>query len=367
MNILIDDGMQIEVGTGIGNYTMHLYMALKKLADFKKCHIDQVELESFSNTTGKKSLRRLKYLVYINSPQYLIRSKRYDILHYTNFAIPFIRNRKSKYVVTVHDLATVLYKDTFPKLYGVYARFMLRHAIKNADVVLTDSESVKREINEIFPSYILKVRAVYPGVCDEINEGMYINDYKNAALQDIVNKKFFLCVGTVERRKNLGIVIQSFLKLKQNGQADDFKLVLAGRPGYGYKEYEAMIISEKYKEDIIITGYVSNEDCNKLYSETAAYIFPTVYEGFGLTQLECMAHHAPIILSKIPTNLEVSGKYGFFFNLNDEHSLIAQMCKIIQRDYDADNLNVIADDLISRFDWNKLVFDYVNAYEGECL
>lgn len=103
-----------------------------------------------------------------------------------------------------------------------------------------------------------------------------------------------------------------FYWYEKDNPGNGYKLVLAGRKGFGFEEYEKLINESKYKKDIIVTGYLSSNDVIKLYKEASAYIFPSVYEGFGSTQLECMVNHLPLILSKIPTNIEVSKAYGLF-------------------------------------------------------
>ena len=181
MRILIDDGMQVEIKTGIGNYTRYLYQNLKKNKEVKK-----VDLLTNSNTSKSKFWGRIKYLFYINSRKYRKLTSKYSIIHYTNYAIPFIRNKNSKYVVTIHDLAAILYADTLPFLYRIYSKFILKYSIKHADLIFTVSNSVKSELETYFPKEIHKVVVGYPGLYDgEVKLGNKNDLYENAILNQL--------------------------------------------------------------------------------------------------------------------------------------------------------------------------------------
>lgn len=358
MRIKIDDGMQCAVGTGIGKYTQHLADALSGKAD--------VTLDSFC-PDGARTSRRLAYLRQINSRAYRRASEQFDLLHFTNYAIPFRRSKKVKYATTVHDLTAILYPWTLPFLYRIYAKATLRHAIKRADLIFTVSQSVKREIAEKFPRHAHKVCAVYPGVYREMGASEPTVAYDDARLGEIEGKPFFLCVGTLEKRKNPGMVISSFFSLRRAGKLPDCKLVFAGRDGYGAQEYHDMVNRSPYAADVIFTGYVSNNDINRLYEQATACVFSTHYEGFGSTQLECMAHGLPLILSDVPTNREISGEYGRFFDLADPASLESLMVEALEQpDTPSQRAARIAKtkELLATLDWQRLAPDYLKAYES---
>lgn len=359
MRILIDDGMQIKVGTGIGKYSLYLYKELKKHLGKK----DSVELLQFDKGNRSKKQGRLKYLLYINSNKFLKKCGQYDIVHFTNYAMPLRKNRKTKYVVTIHDLASFIHPESLSTMYKLYNQFIVKHAIRNADQIVTVSESVKKEIIERWSMAEGKVKVAYPGLYSEFDSEAEVNRYESKLLGEISKGEFFLFVGTIETRKNLKIVIQAFVDMKKENPENDYKLVLAGRKGFGFEEYEKLINESKYKDDIIVTGYLSSNDVIKLYREASAYIFPSVYEGFGSTQLECMVNHLPLILSKIPTNVEVSKEYGLFFNLEDRQGLKEQMKKIVDGKYDYHGKNIIADNICKKYSWDNLIDSYIEIYK----
>lgn len=360
MKVLIDDGMQVRVGTGIGKYSGYLFRSLKNRGLCEK-----VDLSSFTPEHETKKAARFAYMKYINSKAYGKLCGEYDVVHYTNYLMPFRKHKGTKYVVTIHDLASFLHPESLPAMYRGYSRFAIKHAMRNADTILTVSYAAKAEIDGMWPQYASKVKVAYPGLYSEYEAEDATAPYQLEVLNDLEDKKFFLFVGTVETRKNLGIVIDAFFQLKES-MPNDYKLVLAGRPGYGFDAYQEKIEASAYQSDIICTGYISSEDVRKLYRQAAAYVFPTIYEGFGSTQLECMVNHLPLILSDIPTNREVSEGYGLFFQLDSVDSLLENMRVIISGEIDTDELNRIADSICAKFSWQNLIFDYVEAYR-DCI
>lgn len=326
IKLLIDDGMQMRVGTGIGKYTENLYNGLKNDGSFT------VELNSPEFSGGRK-LKRLKYIYHINSNGYLQKLKNFDVVHYTNYLMPFRKVPHAKTIVTIHDLTAFLYPETLPKAYRSYNRWAVNVALKNADAIITVSNSVKNEIIHQFPTYDSnKIHVIYPGLYTHIHkldQNGSIN-FESILLQKLKpDNRFFLFVGTIEKRKNLAIVIRAFFKFKQTvDQGNRYKLILAGRPGYGYEDYKEIIDNSPYKDDVIVTGYISDADCDALYNKAEAYIFPTVYEGFGSPTVECMACDLPIILSDIQVNREIAGKYGTYFSLDNMDTLVNAMTSL---------------------------------------
>lgn len=360
MKILIDDGFQIEVGTGIGQYTKMI------IEDLKQCG-ERVNIVNYLKLNDmRKNKRRLIYIPYFNliSKKY---EKEYDVIHYTNYAVPFVKNKKGINVVTIHDLVCYRYPDTLPFMYRKYNQLMIKNSMKKADMVITVSESIKSEIKTYFPKYLDKVEVVGIGVksnikkltCEEIGK---VKVKEN--LDVLYSEKYFLFVGTIEKRKNVDFLVECFIKAKNKyKEMQPYKLVLAGRSGYGYDEITSYIENSKFKEDIIFTGYIDENELLYLYNTAKAYVFPTKYEGFGMPQIECMMCNTPIILSDIPTNKEISREYGEFFELGNENSLIDKFLLFARNRYDYKKKSEISKKILSRFNREELSKLLIEKYE----
>jgi len=362
MKILIDDGMQIQLGTGIGNYSLELYQNLKK---YCQSTLD-VDLISFERKHKSKLLDRLEYIKYINSDEYLRKTEEYDVIHYTNYLLPFKRHEGTKYVVTIHDLVAFLYPETLNFLYRYYNQFSIKYSIKKADKILTDSYSVKNDILKFWPKYSKKIEVIYPGIdYTNFKEKENIKCYENINLtNEIEKKKFFLFIGTIEKRKNIDFIIDAFIKLKEMPVSANYKLVLAGRLGYGADDFIKRVKLSKFTNDIIFTGYISNNDRRKLYNDAASYIFPSIYEGFGLPVIECMVYNLPLICSNIPTNNELAKEYGLFFDLKDINTLVKQMYNVIDKNYSDNKLKIVADEKLKLLNWENNIKNYKECYRN---
>lgn len=356
IKVFIDDGMRISLGTGIGKYTQNLYESL--------CKVDGVNamLSDFQPTASNRILKRIQYLVYINSFSFYKKMEQYDVAHFCGQFFPLLKNRQTKYVATIHDLVAFRHPESLKTLARTISKLKIIRIVKNADLVLTVSESVKKELVETFPRYAKKFYAVYPG---NYNDVSFVENgvFDSSVLHTLNNTEFFLFVGTIEKRKNVGMILDAYVNLrKQSPASSKYKLVLAGRAGFGFNEFQKIAEESGFSDDIIFTGYISNYERNLLYSKAAAYIFPTVYEGFGSTQLECMKCHTPLILSDIPTNREISRKYGVYFCLDNLQTLIDSMVAIVDGKYDANYHNKLAESYLDEFCWNKLVNNYIAVY-----
>ena len=253
--------MQIKVGTGIGTYSLDLFNILRKVMGQ-----ENVILSDFNKIKKSRKLSRFFYLLYINSEEYLKKCEKFDIVHFTNYAIPIRRSKRVKYAVTIHDMAAFLCPKSIGFMYRLYNKLCIKYAVKKADMVTTVSNSVKMEIEKLFPK-ARNIVVLPNGIKSKNNsENIGLKYDKNYSID---NKKYFLFVGTVEKRKNLSILIKAFIQMKIKYDVESYKLVLAGRPGRGYDEYKKLIDNSCCSKDIITTGYISNEEREWLYENAA--------------------------------------------------------------------------------------------------
>lgn len=355
IRVLLDDGMQIRLGTGIGKCCEQLGLALEAM--------DGIELEYLAFGDEDKGRRgaRLDYLRYINSKEFAQRAVGFDLCIFGNYSMPF-RRLATRTATAIYDLTAYDYPETLPAAYRPYSRAMIRNSVKHADLIVADSRTIMDAISARFPRAAGKVTYVWPGLVESVGRAAADAAYESGVLADVASGPFFLMVGTVEKRKNVELVIRAFSELKRLGnEFGSHQLVLAGRPGYGYEEIEAAAKASGCEDSIVFTGYVSDHDLANLYRDAQAMVFPSVYEGFGMTQVECMAMHLPIILSDIPTSREVSEGYGVFFKLGDVAGLCNAMASVARGVVDRARLAEVADARLSEFSWVKVAKTFLAA------
>jgi len=133
-----------------------------------------------------------------------------------------------------------------------------------------------------------------------------------------------LFVGRIERRKNIINLVKAFDKLNiiKKKKKKDFKLILAGKAGFGFDDIEKEIEKSEYKNDIILTGYVSDEKKEDLYDKADVFVFPSFCEGFGMPVLEAMSHGVPVICSNTSSLPEVAGEADLMINPNSVENIV---------------------------------------------
>ncbi len=323
--------------TGIGHYTFELAQGLARLAPADEFElIAPVPLDLGAGDDGPdglppnlravhapvNALRRRWWT--IGLPLY-VRQHRPALFHGTNYNVPLWQRCPT--VVTIHDLSLLLHAETHREDLVRRARRRLPTMTRIATRIITDSESVKREICEhlkVAPERITAVplaprRAFYP--MPEI-------EARTALRRLSVEDDFILFVGTVEPRKNLLTLMRAFDELLR---ATDLhpQLVIAGGKGWLTDELFAHVDQSALKDRILFTGYVTDEDLRALYSSCRVSVYPSLYEGFGLPPLEAMACGAPVITSRIPVIMETSQGAARLVKPTDVQELTAALVEIL--------------------------------------
>ena len=351
MKIFIDDGLSTIVKlTGIGYQAHNLYLSLKKISD---CSISDY---SFL----KKQPRYLRRFLYIAYANYGSAISDYDILHYQNYYVPRFSSGKKK-IVTIHDLGAFKFPETIPYFYVKYNQHSIRSALKRADGIITPSKSIKKEILEMFPK--TKEERILP--CEDGIREIFWDpvDSDHFLLENEIKPfQYFFFIGSLSPRKNLKFILEAFTKAKLNGWIKkESKLVLAGQSWWGSSDFNHLL-----REDLGIKtlGYIEDKCVAQLYKYSKALIFPSLYEGFGMPIIEAMSQNSPIIISNIPTSLELNELHNnqmFGFNLGDEAGFIELLKKLDHKNDDIRKSLNYGD--LSRYRFDNIAKRHYDFYE----
>jgi glycosyltransferase involved in cell wall biosynthesis len=232
-----------------------------------------------------------------------------DLYHFPNFIIPPLG--KGKAVVTVHDLSFARYPEYAEARNLKRLRKRFRYTLERADAIVTISEFSKRELIELYGVPSDRITAIHLGVTPP----------REAVLKRPVPYRYFLFVGTVEPRKNLGALLDAWRIVKSRRPGWPFKLLIAGRHGWNCEPAEAQARKRGVEADVIALNYVTYEDLPSLYRSAEALVFPSLYEGFGLPPLEAMGCGTPVIASKSPAMPEIIGDAGLMFDPSDPEDI----------------------------------------------
>ncbi|MDE6034737.1 MAG: glycosyltransferase family 4 protein [Ruminococcus sp.] len=284
-------------------------------------------------------------------PYSLFFGKKSDITHFFNYIVPpFVHGKK---IVTVHDM---VYK-TFPDTVRGRTRFMLesglKKSMKRADIIITDSEFSRTEIIKYFPEYSAKIRVVPCGVdCEKFRPCTDPDIIKNVKKNLGIDGDYFLYVGTIEPRKNLKRLVRAYKILTRHIQNPP-KLVIAGGKGWLYGDFFRLVEKLSLEKLVIFTEYVPTESMPPLISGAMAFVFPSLYEGFGLPPLEAMACGVPVLTSAEASLPEVTGDCAVICDAYSVKSIAESMYRLYKNTELRKYLSIKGIERASNFTWEK--------------
>ncbi len=248
---------------------------------------------------------------------------RLNLFHGLAYVVPFLAPVPT--VVTVYDLSFFFFPYLFRPLNRLYLQFGTRLAVRRARRVIAISESTKRDLVRVFGIQGEKVSVTPCGV-----EGKFFADEKGSA-RDLplrLPERFILHVGTLEPRKNLPRLVRAFAQAKRTAQLPH-KLLLAGGRGWDDGELDRAIEDSGRREEIVRLGFVAPEHLPALYRAAEVFVYPSLYEGFGLPPLEAMASGTPVIVSNASSLPEVVTTAGIQVDPRDENALADALALVL--------------------------------------
>lgn len=334
MRIGIDGIPLASLRTGVGHYTFELAHALSLAAP-----ADQFELvsplpllDSVKEEITESNLRpvrlRLNALLRpwwaIRLPLY-IRQTGMDVFHGTNFDVPLWNGCAT--VVTIHDLSLFLHPETHEKRLVRRARRRMPLMARTASMIITPSESVRREVCDHFHISPEKVVAI-PEAARPFFKPVEARQAAPVLRQFGLEEGFILFVGTIEPRKNLMTLVRAFEELVR-ATALRPQLVIAGRKGWLTDELFSYVEGMSARERVRFLGYVPEDALGALYSSCGVSVYPSLYEGFGLPTLEAMACGAPVITTRTQALQETVGDAARLVDPHDAHALARAMAELL--------------------------------------
>lgn len=266
-------------------------------------------------------------------------------------------------VVTVHDLSIVRHPEFHPRERVEFLSRELPKALSQAACVLTDSDFVRTELAEIYGLPASRSRTVYLGV--DTNFVPVIRSEAEPVLQrlGLRHSSYLLSVATVEPRKNLFRLIRAFAALPASTR-QAFPLVLAGARGWGESSLRAEIEPLVNSGEAVVLGYVQQTDLPSLYSGAAAFLYPSLYEGFGLPALEAMACGTAVIAAGTTSLPEVVGEAARLVDPLSIDSIRDAISSLLSDDAARASLARRGLAQAGRFSWARCVEQTVDAYSS---
>jgi len=272
--------------------------------------------------------------------------------------------KKCKTVITFHDLSFERYPEFFDAKRKIwhFSNFPKKQA-KKADRLIAVSRSTALDLYDIYKINPKKIFVIYSGI-----NKMFFEDEPPEKLNKIRSKyylpdHFILFLSTIEPRKNAVSAIKAFELFQQlyakmhNGVKSDVRLVIAGKPGWLYKEIFQTIRYSKFRKDIVYAGFIDDEDKPSLYRLAKLFVYPSIYEGFGFPPLEAMASGTPVITSRISSLPEIAGDAALLVDPFDIQHIARAMTKVTQDRSFSNELRERGIRQAGKFSWAKCAED----------
>lgn len=273
-----------------------------------------------------------------------------DVIHYTTNIIAYWSSTPA--VVTIHDMTPFVLAESYGRCHGAYQRSYFRFAARKARKIITVSENSKEDICRILKVNEKKVVAVPLAANIKRQVGL------TASLTTVLRTKFgiidpfVLYVGAIHPRKNVSRIIEAYSMLRDSKNISH-QLVIAGSFRWLAKQsIQASAFTEAEKH-IVFTGPVTDNELVALYANCDAFVYPSLYEGFGLPVLEAMSLGAPVITSKTSSLPEVAGNAALLVNPLDVEEISQGIWKVIDDPSFADVLRKRGLERAAKFSWQK--------------
>jgi len=255
----------------------------------------------------------------------LVRSTKVDLLHSLHYTRPLRLPCAS--VVTFHDMTFFLFPQLHTWARRLFFPTAMRISARQADAIITVSESTRQDAIRLLAIDPGKIFTAQLGVDPSFRTINDLGEKSRVIAKYNLPERFILYLGTIEPRKNLPILIRAYRQLVNSGTSH--KLVLVGKYGWMYEDVLDLVDELGLEDKVFFAGYVPQDDLPLVYNLASLFVYPTIYEGFGLPALEAMACGVPVITSQIASLPEIVGDAGILIPVNNVEALSEAMSRVL--------------------------------------
>ncbi|MFC1644586.1 glycosyltransferase family 4 protein [Patescibacteria group bacterium] len=374
----IDARFYGSLGKGLGRYTQKLIEKLEIIENenpqsereyfifLRKANFDEYQPKNDNFHKVLADYRWYTFSEQLNMPR-LLNKYNLDLVHFPHFNVPIFYFRP--FVITIHDLILL----NFPTVRGTTLspifywlkfwayRLVIGMGVKRSKKIITVSEFTKMDLCEHYSGIDNKIEVTLEA-CDVSGE-----DAEDGEKDFLIMKKYgiikpyALYVGNAYPHKNLDRLIQAFSALEK--KENSLKLVLVGREDFFYKKLKGSV-KELGSKNIIFTDFVSDDDLDIVYRNSKIYVFPSLYEGFGLPPLEAMSRNVPVTCSDHACMKEILGDGAYYFNGEDEGSIASAISKLNSNSDLRNDLIYKGAKQVKLYSWKKMAKETLGVYES---
>lgn len=349
---------------GVGTYSYNLLKSLREI-DKESEYVLFCDRRSISQVPDADNFSKRVISESVFSPFHqfffsiTLKKQSLDLFHAPHFIFPLFLSSRS--VITIHDLIPLVFPSSMPSKVGrFYYQKANKKALAKADMIIAVSESTKKDLLEHFEISDEKVKVIYNGVAEnfrEIENKTLLNEVKK---RYNIQSKFILNVGNPKPHKNWLGLIKAFAALED--EFSNYQMVLVGSKDPRYPKAQQLIRQLHLEDRVIITGFVKESEMPLLYNAAEVFVFPSLYEGFGLPVLEAMACGTPVATSNVSSLPEVAGDAADVVDATDESILAHAIERLLSDDKLSKKLSEKGLKRAKLFSWKKTAHQTLEVY-----
>lgn len=276
-------------------------------------------------------------------------SAKIDALLIPVHVLPFIHPARS--ITVLHGLEYEYFPQLYPFWHRQYLRFSTKYALKNSSKIIVVSENTKRDLVNIYKGDPRKITVIHHGIKRPQYASYEIHNHTG----------YILYIGRIELKKNIPGIIAAYNELRKNNPAIMNKLVLVGGKGFGFEKILRALKSSPFKKDIFLKGYISEIEKNDLWRESAVFLFPSFYEGFGLPVLEAQMAGVPVVTANTSCLPEIAGDGAVFVDPKKPVDIARGLEKVLTDEPLYRDLIRNGLENVKKFSWEKCARETLRA------
>ena len=349
-----------ERPTGLGIYVKNIIAKLKnKDIDFEVFCPIEIEGVKVDKTTEKlkTTYKKKGGIVRFLWTQFILPLKvnKNDIVYHP-FQYLSILSR-SKQIITIHDFIPLYYPEVAKHQYYYY-KIIMPILLKRAYKIICISENTKNDVIKFFNVNEDKLVEIYNGYDNEL---FNTKDIKENVIEKYnIKEKYFIAVGAGYSHKNLETALRAFKKVSDKNKCE---FIIVGKDSDYIKKLKQLCIELKIEEKVKFIGYVPDDDLPTLYNKSIAFVYPTLYEGFGLPILEAMACETVVLSANNSSLPEVYGDAAISFDAKDEDAIAKGMALLLKDEVISRKLINDSKEQIKKFDWDITASEVIKLFK----
>jgi len=272
-----------------------------------------------------------------------------DVLFVAAHTLPLIVPKKA--VVTIHDIGFEHFPELYPWADKLYHRFAIKVIKRLASKIITVSNYSKKDIVDFYRISPEKVAAVYNGY--DTAKYRVMSPDKTILGKYGIKDEFVLFIGRLEEKKNTPRLIEAWGEFKKKYPEDKHQLVLVGKPGFGFNRVEENIQKYNLASDVVFTGWLGDDELPQLLNLAKVFIFPSLFEGFGIPVVESMACGCPVICSNTTSLPEAAGSAALMFDPLKTAENVSRLEQVLFNETVQESLREKGLKQAQNFSWNR--------------